>query len=176
MESNTETQPPENANENILKPKVKRTLTDEQRRVLAERMRAINDKRIADVMAKKQLAAAAEPAKPKAKPKVEIPNPPVFEPPKAAETPKVKPKKRVIKVVELTDDDDDDSSESEEEIIIVPKAKAPKAKAPKAKAPKRKPDPESEEETAPIVKPKAKPRAKPEPPAPEPPKILYKFL
>ena len=173
MES--ETQPPENPNENILKPKVKRTLTDEQRRVLAERMRAINDKRISDVMAKKQLAAAAETAKPKAKPKVEIPNPPVFEPPKVAETPKSKPKKRVIKVVELTDDDDDDSSESEEEIIIVPKAKAPKAKAPKAKR-QPKPEPESEEETAPIVKPKAKPKNPPQPPAPEPPKILYRFL
>ena len=172
METNTNTQPPENTEENILKPKVKRTLTDEQRRVLAERMRAINDKRIADVMAKKQLAAS-EPAKSKAKPKVEIPNPPVFEPPKAAEKPK---KKRVIKVVELTDDEDDDSSESEEEIIIVPKAKAPKAKAPKAKAPKRQPEPESEEETAPIVKPKGKPKNPPQPPAPEPPKILYRFL
>jgi hypothetical protein len=150
---------PEPTNESILKPKAKRTLTDEQRLVLANRMRAVNDKRIADAMAKK---AAAQPA------------PPV-------ETPKVEKKKRIVRVVEISENEESES-ESEEEIIIVPKKKPVKAAQPKPEVkqkpkPKKKPQPvyeESEEEEAP--KPITKPKKQVSQPVPEAPKILYRFL
>jgi hypothetical protein len=152
---------PEPTNESILKPKAKRTLTDEQRLALAQRMRAVNDKRIADAMARKQVSQEAPPP---------------------AETPKVEKKKRIVRVVELSEAETD--SESEEEIVIVPKKKVVKAVQPKPEAkpkakPKKKAQPvyeESEEEEAPqpITKPKAK---KPvSQPVPEAPKILYRFL
>lgn len=153
---------PENPNESILKPKAKRTLTDEQRLALAQRMRAINDKRIADAMAKKEKAS-----------------PPVPEAP--VKTPKVEKKKRIVKVVEISEPESE--SESEEEIIIVPKKKVVKAAQPKPEVkqkakPKKKAQPvyeeSEEEEEAPqrISKPKPK---KPEP-VQEAPKILYRFL
>lgn len=157
---------PENPNESILKPKAKRTLTDEQRLALAQRMRAINDKRIADAMAKKEKASL-----------------PVQEAP--VETPKVeKNKKRIVKVIEISEPESE--SESEEEIIIVPKKKVVKAAQSKPEVkPKAKPvarrqkaqpvyEESEEEQEAPqrISKPKPK---KPEP-VQEAPKILYRFL
>jgi hypothetical protein len=150
---------PEPTNESILKPKAKRTLTDEQRLVLAQRMRAINDKRIADAMAKKQASQ-----------------------PPPAETPKVEKKKRIVRVVELSEAETD--SESEEEIVIVPKMKVVKAAQPKPEAkpkakPKKKAQPvyeESEEEEAPKPITKPKPKKPVSQPVPEAPKILYRFL
>lgn len=152
---------PENPKESITKPKAKRTLTDEQRLALAQRMRAVNDKRIADAMAKKQ---ASQPA-------------PVE--PAPIETPKPQKKKRVVHVVELTDNEE--SSESEEEIVIVPKKKAVKTPQPKPVARRqKKPQPVYEEEDEEEEPPQrmrasiAKPRKQPV--EPEPPKILYRFL
>jgi hypothetical protein len=149
---------PENPKESITKPKAKRTLTDEQRLALAQRMRAVNDKRIADAMAKKQ---ASQPA-------------PVE--PAPIETPKSQKKKRIVHVLELTDNEE--SSESEEEIVIVPKKKAVKTPQPKPVARRqKKPQPvyEEEEEEEPAQRRSiAKPRKQPV--EPEPPKILYRFL
>jgi len=155
---------PENPNESILKPKAKRTLTDEQRLVLANRMRAVNDKRIADAMAKKA-------------------SPPGREAPVSVETPKVEKKKRIVRVVEISEAETD--SESEEEIVIVPKKKVVKARQPEPEV-KQKPKPkknsqpvyeESEEDEEPpqrIAKPKAKKQITQ--PVAEVPKILYRFL
>ena len=157
---------PENPNESILKPKAKRTLTDEQRLVLANRMRAVNDKRIADAMAKKEKASPPVPSAP-------------------IETPKVEKKKRIVRVVEVSEAETD--SESEEEIVIVPKKKVVKARQPepevKAKPkPKKKPQPvydETDEEEPPAQARRAsiaKPRKQQPETIPEPPKILYRFL
>ena len=156
---------PENPNESILKPKAKRTLTDEQRLVLANRMRAVNDKRIADAMAKKQASSPPAP----------VPEPPI-------DTPKVSKKKRIVRVVEVSEAESE--SESEEEIIIVPK-KSKKVAQPKEEVkqkpkPKKKPQPvydesESEEEPAPRRS-IAKARKQQPEAVPEQPKILYRFL
>lgn len=150
--------------ESFLKPKVKakRNLTDEQRLILAERMRAINDKRIADAMAKKQ---AEKPQ-------------PVVETPKSTK----QTKKKTIKIVEISEPEDESESE-EEQIIYVqkPPKQAPAKKTPVKKAPAKKPKPvyesEDEEEEAPksILKPR-KQKAQAQPLAPEPPKILFRFL
>jgi hypothetical protein len=154
-------EPPIAPNESILKPKAKRTLTDEQRLVLANRMRAVNDKRIADAMAKK------EANKPKA-PEPPVPAPKEPEPP--ISTPKVQKKKRMVRVVELSENEEDDlSSESEEEIIIVPKKKV----VTKKKIVTKKPAEEEEEEPKKLTK--SKPVPKPVPKE-EPPKMLYRFL
>ena len=164
--------------ESFLKPKTKskRTLTDEQRLVLAERMRAINDKRIADAMAKKKEMDSA---------KIEAP----------VKSKELKPRK-IIKVVELSEEEPETDSESEEEVqyVVVPKKaaakKAPAKKEPvkkepaAKKAPAKKPKPQpvyesSEEDEAPPAKTILKPRkqkASSQPPAPEAPKILYRFL
>jgi phage FluMu protein Com len=155
---------PSEQDESFLKPKVKakRTLTDEQRLVLAQRMKAINDKRIADAMEKK--AALAAP--------IETPKPAKAE------------RKKTIKIVEVSEPESESESE-DEQIIYVQKAapakKAPakKAAAPKkapAKKPKAKPVNESEsedEQPAKIVKSK---QAKQSKPVDEPPKIYYRFL
>ena len=143
--------------ETILKPKKERKpLTDEAREALAMRMRAINDKRILDTAEKikKSKPPAPEPA----------PEPPkVVAPP--VEVPKAEKKKRVIKVIELSDSED----EEEPQVIAIRKSK-----------PKPTPKPVVQEhlEEIPVRKPritKAKP-PKESPPAqpiyqmPEPPR------
>jgi len=169
METPTESQP-EISTDSITKPKVKRQITEEQRKILSERMKAINDKRLADMMAKKIGETKVEETK-------VTPNPPSVHVETKVSPPK---KKRIVRVVEVTEDEDSESSESEEEIIIVPKKKAQakaQAKAkPKAK-PKKQPVYESEEEEE---QPKLTKRrvsgGNPKVPQPEPPKILYRFL
>ncbi len=105
--------------ETILKPKKERKqLTDEARAALALRMRAINDKRILD---------AAEKIK-KEKPPIPVPVP--------VEVPKSEKKKRVIKVIELSDSETDDV----EEVIAIRKTKpVPKQKEYLEETPVRKP-------------------------------------
>jgi hypothetical protein len=164
METPTESQP-EISTDSITKPKVKRQITEEQRKILSERMKAINDKRLADMMAKKIGETKVTPNPPSAHVETKV------SPPK---------KKRIVRVVEVSEDEDSESSESEEEIVIVPKKKAQakaQAKAkPKAK-PKKQPIYESEEEEE---QPKLTKRRvsgeTPKVPQPEPPKILYRFL
>lgn len=171
------------AEESFLKPKVKakRNITDEQRLVLAERMRAINDKRIADAMArKKELPVAKIEEIPRAKPlekKVKEP----------------KPARKVIKVVEVSEEEEESESESEDEVqyIIVPKKKvaeqapvkkAPAKKAPAKKAAAKKPKPqqvyesESEEEAPKTILKPRKQKQTSQPQTPEPPKVLFRFL
>jgi hypothetical protein len=164
-------QPTEQTEESFLKPKVKakRNLTDEQRLVLAQRMRAINDKRIADAMAKKSELPAAKIEEPPLKLKEQ------------------KPARRVIKVVEVSEDEGETETESEDEVqyVVVPKKKVPAKKAPEKKppakkAPVKKPKPqpvyeseEDEEEAPKIVK---KKQSKSPNPVEETPKIFYRFL
>jgi hypothetical protein len=160
--------------ESILKPKAKRNLTDEQRLALSKRMKSINEKRLASKKQPEEIPQA----------------------PPAVETPKVTKKKRVVKVVEISEPETD-SEESEEEILIVPKKKVVKAghlpdrikeATQKTEKPKKKPQPvyeSEEEEDEPVKKSisKSKPRKKQLPSKetettkePEPPKILYRFL
>ena len=157
MDTQPLNEPTEQQDESFLKPKVKakRNLTDEQRLVLAQRMRAINDKRIADAMAKKT-EAKTEP------------------PPLKLKEPK--PIHKVIKVVEVSEDEGQTDTESEDEVqyVVVPKKKAPTKKTPVKKAPAKKPKPvyKSDDEESVLKSKKTKTPA----PEPEPPKIFYRFL
>jgi len=142
--------------ETILKPKKERKpLTDEAREALAMRMRAINDKRILET---------AEKIK-KAKPPAQEPEPPKVVAP-LVEVPKAEKKKRVIKVIELSDSEE----EAEEQVIAIRKSKA--------KPPAPKPVVQEHLEEIPVRKPRiTKPKTpKESPPAqpiyqmPEPPR------
>lgn len=169
METEPIDEPESQPEESFLKPKVKakRNLTDEQRLVLAERMRTINDKRIADAMARK--SQAPMPVK-------------MEEPPIKLKEPKQT--RKVIKVVEVSEDEGNTESESDEEVqyVVVPKKKAPVKKAPVKKAVAKKPkaqpvyeSEEEDEEQKTILKPRKK-KAQAKAPEPEPPKLLYRFL
>ena len=85
MESENTSITPEN--ESILKPKAKRNLTDEQRLVLSQRMKLVNEKRLASK--RQQSTDAVNKVESEANVKATLP-PPV-------ETPKPQKKKRVVK-------------------------------------------------------------------------------
>lgn len=157
----------ENPNESILKPKAKRNLTDEQRLALSERMKLVNQNRLA---AKRVKSDSDEPTEAINKvenvKKATLPTPVEAKLP-SVETPKPQKKKRVVKVVEISEPDETDS-ESEEEIVIVPKKKVVKkvTRVPEEEKPKRITKPKTEtnlaKKTQPIIE--------------DPPKILYRFL
>lgn len=145
--------------ETILKSKEKKErkpLSDEAREALAMRMRAINDKRILDTAEKIKKSKPPVPAT-LIDPVPEPVLPKVVAPP--VEVPKPEKKKRVIKVIELSDSEDD----VEEQVIAIRKSKA-KPPAPKPKEhleeiPVRKPR---------IVKPKT-------PKEPQPAQTIYQM-
>lgn len=108
--------------ETILKSKEKKErkpLSDEAREALAMRMRAINDKRILDTAERIKKTKPPAPVPEQVEPKVVAP---------VIEAPKPEKKKRVIKVIELSDSEDD----VEEQVIAIRKSKA-KPTAPKPK-------------------------------------------
>jgi hypothetical protein len=134
--------------ETILKskePKAKKQLTDEARAALAMRMRAINDKRILDA------AEKIKKEKPPAPTSVPVPEPtsvPVPEPPVA----KKEKKKRVIKVIELSDSE---TEEDEPQVIAIKKSKP------------KKPIVQEHLDEIPVRKPRAPPKPKtPKEPSP----------
>lgn len=146
--------------ETILKskePKQRKPLTDEAREALAMRMRAINDKRILDAAEKiKKSAPLNKPEPTPAPTSVPVPEPtsvPVPEPPVA----KKEKKKRVIKVIELSDSE---TEEDEPQVIAIKKSK-----------PKKAPVKEEPLEEIPVRKPKAitKPKTPKEPAPPAQP-------
>ena len=109
------------------------------------------------------------------------------ETPQTVETPKPakQTKKKTIKIIEVSEPESESESE-EEQIIYVqkPAKKTQEKKAPVKKAPAKKPKPQpvyesEEEDEAPPAKTILKPRkqkAQAQPLAPEPPKILFRFL
>ena len=120
---------PNTATETILKPKQKRTLTEEQRLACSNRMKMVNEKRLADkrntLEQLKSKPAVVEPKPVEVKPvePLEIQS----SKQEVREKPKKEKKRRVVKVIELSSSDDDSSSEeSEEEIIAVKKKKSVK--------------------------------------------------
>jgi hypothetical protein len=131
-----------------LKPKVKRNFTPEQRAALAERMRKVNENRVARARVKNEAILEAKEAKTvakleeiKAKKEKVSKAKKEVEPPVEA-TPKPKTKKVIKKVVvqESSDSEDyadstDEESEVEEVVYVQKKAAKPKA-APKPKAEK----------------------------------------
>lgn len=146
----------EDKNESILKPKRTRNLTEQQRQVLSNRMREINDKRIADAIAKQEATKLAElPAKP---------------PKQVEEKPK---KKKVIKIVEIpeSEDEEEDDSEEEQQIMVV---RTPKKQNTQAKSKEKTPEVEKKVH---IQKPKRTvPKKEPIPEPPQPPKVMFRFL
>lgn len=124
--------------DNVLKPKSKRNFTPEYRLMLAERMKKVNAERISKIRDKKALEnVVVETAKQIAVP-VPVPVAPEikkYEKPK--KTPKhptppkavpVEKKKRQIKVIELSSDDDgDDISSGEESVVLVRKSSKKKS-------------------------------------------------
>lgn len=106
--------------ETILKTKEskqKKQLTDEAREALAMRMREINDKRILATAEKIKIAKGETP-KPATEPVV------IPEPVMVAETAKPAKKKRLIKVIELSDSEEED--EEPQMITVVRKSKPKK--------------------------------------------------
>jgi len=158
-------EPEADKDESILKPKRKRNLTDEQRQVLANRMREINDKRIADAMAKiAKKETAPEPVKEVPIPKEVAKEVPI---PKEVAKETAKPKaKKVIRVIEIEESEDE---ESEEEEVVV------------AKKPAKKPAKKSEKKEDKVIQKPKKTVAKKEPEPsqpqpPQPPKVMFRFL
>lgn len=124
----------------LMKPKRTRTVTEEQRKALAENMRKVNQARIEKaklanekILQEKEAKVQAKLETIKAKKetirkiKEEMPTPP---PP----SPKA-PKRRVKKVILQEENDTEDDTEEEEEIVYIQKAKAkPKDKLLKSRS------------------------------------------
>lgn len=152
MEDNEPQEIP-HSDETPLKPKIKRNFTPEQRAALAERMRKVNEERVAKARVKNEAILSAKEAKTEAKlEEIKAKKEKVAkakEHPAVKEQTEPKPQKKVVKKVvkkvivqESSDSEDyaqstDGESEKEEEVVYVQKKapKAPKA-APKPKAEK----------------------------------------
>lgn len=131
-----ETEPPEQADEKILKPKRTRTMTEEAKKQYAERMRKVNEDRCEKARLQNEaiLEAKEKEIQMKTQAKLEqvakkkeqikairekvAPTP--KEEPKEEPKPKEKKKKQVV-VYESSSSDEEDDDSSEEEIIYVAK-------------------------------------------------------
>jgi len=169
--ADNEVQEPPQPDETPLKPKVKRNFTPEQRAALAERMRKVNEERVAKARVKNEAILEAKEAKTVAKleeikakkEKVTKAKEIVASP----ETPKPKVKKVIKKTVVVQESSDseeyadstDGESEVEEEVVYVQK-KAKAKPAPKAKPAK-------------LMKEKAPSQAAPKQAEP---KVVFKFI
>lgn len=136
---------PQEIEERITKPKRTRTITPEQKQILAERMRKVNEDRIAKAKMANETILAEKEAKARAKLETiqkkkeqvrEIKEKKAVEPAPVKEKKEKKPRKIIV---QESSDSEDYGEETETEVVYVSKKKPqgltkpkPKASAPKA--------------------------------------------